>query len=150
MFLLLLNRMVEVELKHNVSAFDWCKSEVLLLSGNGSQQQQHDVTSYTWFDPSWKGSSKSFVRIKKWKGHVWVGRGWAVKKEWRRERASLGLLRGTKWPAPLTVTNVMPSYSTILPPTCILFPTISIKIHFNVNGFTNWNTKSLPEDWGLG
>jgi hypothetical protein len=29
------------------------------------------------------------------------------------------LLRGTRWPAPLTVTMLMPWYSTNLPATCI-------------------------------
>ena len=32
---------------------------------------------------------------------------------------SAGLLRGTRWPAPLTVTMLMPWYSTNLPATCI-------------------------------
>ena len=65
------------------------------------------------------------------KYHACAGRGSPVKKEWMRESASLGLLRGTKWPAPLTVTNVSPSYSTILPPTCILLP----KYHQNKISF---------------
>src|SRR6185295_1492923 len=33
--------------------------------------------------------------------------------------ASAGLLRGTRWPAPRTVTMLKPWYSTNLPATCI-------------------------------
>lgn len=53
--------------------------------------------------------------------HLLVGRGCPDKKELIRARASLGLFKGTKCPAPRTVTIVTPSYSTSLPPTCIFY-----------------------------
>lgn len=40
------------------------------------------------------------------------------KKDLMSVRASLGLCRGTSWPAPLTDTKVSPAYSWVHPPTC--------------------------------
>ena len=47
-----------------------------------------------------------------------VGIGVPERKASMRARASLGLCKGTSWPAPLTVTKVRPLYTWVDPPTC--------------------------------
>lgn len=63
-------------------------------------------------------------------------------------RASFGLNCGTSWPAPLTVTNISPSYSIVHPPTYHHYTKYIISIILQFNNKCNKTKKdsNLPVD----